>query len=144
MNKTRIFTAGGVFAFLCLSGAVAQTVSALRATEIRADKLGNAAVLSTLPTGAALAIIAIEGGWAQVLHESPTGKVTGWVRAGNLNLSSGASTASGIANGRQASGNAVLTLGVRSLPVRVNRHALIIGISRYADASTPPLAKLTS
>ena len=139
MNKTRIFTAGGVLAFLCLSGAIAQTVIALRATEIRADKLGSAAVLSTLPTDAALTVLAIEGGWAQVLHDSPTGKVTGWVRAGNLNLSSGASTASGMANGRQASGNAVLTLGVRSLPVRVNRHALIIGISRYADASTPPL-----
>ena len=31
------------------------------------------------------------------------------------------------------------TLGVRSLAPRVNRHALIIGISRYADAGTPPL-----
>ena len=31
------------------------------------------------------------------------------------------------------------TLGVRSLAPRINRHALIIGISRYADAATPPL-----
>jgi hypothetical protein len=32
-----------------------------------------------------------------------------------------------------------LTLGVRSLPPRINRHALIIGISRYADPATPSL-----
>jgi hypothetical protein len=44
-----------------------------------------------------------------------------------------------MASGRQASGNAVLTLGVRSLPARINRHALIIGISRYAEANIPPL-----
>ncbi len=125
--------------FLCMAGAHAQTTTALRATELRADKLSNAMVLAALPAGAALAIVAIEGGWAQVLHESPTGKVTGWVRASSINLTSGASTASGMANGRQASGNAVLTLGVRSLPARINRHALIIGISRYAEANIPPL-----
>jgi hypothetical protein len=32
-----------------------------------------------------------------------------------------------------------VTPGVRSLAPRVNRHALIIGISRYADVATPPL-----
>jgi hypothetical protein len=126
-------------AILCMAGAHAQTTTALRATELRADKLGNAAILAALPAGAALAILSIEGGWAQVLHESSTGKVTGWVRASSINLASGASTASGMANGRQASGNAVLTLGVRSLPARINRHALIIGISRYAEANIPPL-----
>jgi hypothetical protein len=30
-------------------------------------------------------------------------------------------------------------LGVRSLPPRINRHALVIGIGRYADPATPPL-----
>ena len=42
-------------------------------------------------------------------------------------------------SGRQAGGGAVLALGVRSLPARINRHALIIGISRYADPGTPSL-----
>ncbi len=139
MKKTLAFTAAGLLAALSLCNAHAQTTTVLRATEIRADKLASAPVLSALPAGAALAIMAIEGGWAQVLHESSTGKVTGWVRASNVNLTSGASTASGMASGRQAGGNSVLTLGVRSLPARVNRHALIIGISRYAEANIPPL-----
>ncbi|MFN5939419.1 MAG: caspase family protein [Polaromonas sp.] len=139
MKRTLALTAAGLLAALSFCNAQAQSSTALRATEIRADKLASAPVLSALPAGAALAIMTIEGGWAQVMHESPAGKVTGWVRASSINLTSGASTASGMANGRQASGNAVLTLGVRSLPARVNRHALIIGISRYAQANIPPL-----
>ena len=115
--------------------AQAQSTTALRATELRADKLATAAIRKALPAGAALDVIAIEGGWAQVTHES----LQGWVRASSINLSSGASTAANLASGRQARGNSVLTLGVRSLPARVNRHALIIGISRYLDANTPPL-----
>lgn len=139
MKRTLVLTAAGMLAALSFCGAQAQNTTALRATEIRADKLASAPVLSALPAGAALAIMTIEGGWAQVLHESPAGKVTGWVRASSINLSAGASTASGMASGRTASGNAALTLGVRSLPARINRHALIIGISRYAEATVPPL-----
>ena len=142
MKRNPAFAAGLLVASLaafCFGNAHAQATTALRATELRADKLASAPVLSALAAGAALTILTIEGGWAQVVHESPNGKLSGWVRAGNINLTSGASTASGMANGRQANGNAVLTLGVRSLPARVNRHALIIGISRYADAGTPPL-----
>jgi hypothetical protein len=139
MKKTVKLTAAGLLLAWGFCNAHAQTTTALRATELRADKLASADVLAALPAGAALAVVAIEGGWAQVLHESPAGKVTGWVRASSVNLTSGASTASGMASGRQASGNAVLTLGVRSLPARINRHALIIGISRYAEANIPPL-----
>ncbi len=139
MKKIVNVTVAGLLLALGFCNAHAQTTTALRATELRADKLANATVLAALPAGAALAVVAIEGGWAQVLHDLPTGKITGWVRASSINLTSGASTASGMANGRQASGNAVLTLGVRSLPARINRHALIIGISRYAEANIPPL-----
>ena len=85
--------------------------------------------------------------------EGSATNVTGWVRASTLNLPSAASITSALATGREAiapttpgtattAGNtqgSVLTLGVRSLPSRVNRHALIIGISRYADPATPPL-----
>lgn len=134
------------FKYLCVMlvllgafGIQAQTVTALRATELRADKLGSAPVLSTLSAGAPLAVVSVEGGWAQVTHESPNGRMSGWVRASAVNLPSGASTAAGMVNGRLAGGNSVLTLGVRSMPARINRHALIIGISRYADANTPPL-----
>jgi Caspase domain/Domain of unknown function (DUF4384) len=115
-----------------------QAVLTTRATELRADKLGAAPVVQALASGAALRVISVEGGW--VLVETGTApKASGWVRASAVTLQTAASSASNLASGREASGNTALTLGVRSLPTRVNRHALIIGISRYADAGTPPL-----
>jgi Caspase domain/Domain of unknown function (DUF4384) len=116
----------------------AQTTSASRATELRADKLPSADVISPIAAGAALRLVTLEGGWANVEH---SGKI-GWVRASTLNLQSGASAVSGTETGRLATGstiNAALTLGVRSMPARVNRHALIIGVSQYADVNTPQL-----
>jgi hypothetical protein len=114
-----------------------QALSTQRDTELRADKLGSAAVLQALPPGAALRLIGVEGGWAMV--EATGSKTTGWVRASTVNWQAGASAASALASGREAGNNTALTLGVRSMPPRVNRHALIIGISRYAEANVPPL-----
>ena len=79
-----------------------------------------------------------------VLTERPVG----WVRASTVNLPVEASAASSLPSGREVgtsaatssmAATAVLTLGVRGLAPRVNRHALIIGISRYADPATPAL-----
>ncbi len=111
--------------------------SVLRATELRADKLPGAAVLAPLAPGASLRVISIEGGWVYV---EAAGRL-GWVRASALNLSAGSSLAALQDNGRQATlaSNTAMTLGVRSLPARSNRHALIIGISHYADPNTPAL-----
>ena len=121
-----------------------QVVSLLRASELRADKLAAAPAVASLSAGAALRLLSVEGGWALVeVQGSATpaqGKaVSGWVRAGSVNWQAGSSVASTLTSGRQASGNIALTLGVRSLPARVNRHALIIGIGRYADPHTPSL-----
>jgi Caspase domain/Domain of unknown function (DUF4384) len=129
-----------------------QPLTALRATELRADKLASAPVLQTVVAGAALRLIALEGGWALVEAATPVVAVpgparpVGWVRASAVNLTADASAASGLSSGREAGAGAtpaaastVLTLGVRGLNARVNRHALIIGISRYADPATPPL-----
>ena len=116
----------------------AQSTSAARATELRADKLPSANVISAVPAGANLRVVSLEGGWAYVEH---AGKL-GWVRASTLNLQAASSAVSGSDTGRLATGgtvNAALTLGVRSLPARSNRHALIIGVSQYADKDTPPL-----
>jgi len=115
-----------------------QVLTALRGTELRGDKLGSAPVLSSLAAGASLRLLSAEGGWALVTTvDAPA--VQGWVRASALNWTAGASRVSGMSSGREAAGNTALTLGVRGAPARVNRHALIISISRYADAATPPL-----
>jgi hypothetical protein len=114
--------------------AAAQTTT-VRATEIRADKLGTSAVVASVASGAVLRVLGLEGGWAWV----ESAGVRGWARANALNLQSGASSASGLDSGRQATGNTALTLGTRGINPRSNRHALIIGISRYGDPSIAEL-----
>ena len=118
--------------------AQAQVTTALRATELRIDKLPSASAISSIAPGAVVRLISLEGGWALV----DSGGRQGWVRASALNLPVDASSASSVQTGRQATGtvvNAALTLGVRSLPPRSNRHALIIGVSTYSDPNIPPL-----
>ena len=115
--------------------ATSQTTTAVRTTELRVDKLGSAAVVATLASGAVLQVLGLEGGWAWVESSG----VRGWARANALNLQSGSSTASGMDSGRQAAGNTALTLGTRGITPRSNRHALIIGISRYGDPSIAEL-----
>jgi hypothetical protein len=113
----------------------AQTTTAVRPTELRADKLGSAAVVGNLAAGVPLRLVSLEGGWALVEGAG----VRGWARASTLDLKAGSSAASALNSGRQAGGNTALTLGTRGLTPRVNRHALIIGIGRYGDPSIPPL-----
>jgi hypothetical protein len=87
-----------------------QTTQATRATELRADKLASAPVVQALASGAALRVISVEGGWVLVETGAPP-YVSGWVRASAVNLQSAASAVSGLASGREASGNTALTLG---------------------------------
>jgi uncharacterized protein YraI len=120
--------------------ALAQNSSLTRATELRTDKLASSNVISQLAVGSAVQVVSLEGGWAQV----QAGGKSGWVRASSLSLNVGASSASSLSAGREAKGNVALTLGVRSLggktlEERSNRHALIIGIGRYGEASIPAL-----
>lgn len=112
-----------------------------RATELRSDKLGTAPVIQSLAADASVRLLSAEGGWALVQVRNAAGQATasGWVRAGALNWKAGASLASTVASGREVAGNTALTLGIRALPARANRHALIIGIGQYADANTPEL-----
>jgi hypothetical protein len=132
---------------LAATGATTATDAGVMAltkdTELRADKLGSAAVIRKLDSSASVRLLTVEGGWALVEYtdsatKSST-KLTGWVRASALNWKSGASAASSLASGREITGNSALTLGVRAMPPRSNRHALIIGISQYADPATPQL-----
>lgn len=115
----------------------------IRATELREDKLGNSKVLQNFTTGTEVRILTSEGGWVlvEVVAAPPDGSspAQGWMRASALDWNRGASEAARLANGRNAPGATALTLGIRSLPVRSNRHALIIGIGKYADPATPSL-----
>ncbi len=134
-----------LFALCALGGytAFAKALTTTRATEVRADKMGSAAVLANVGPGAELQLISLEGGWALVetgaSKEKPGNKVKGWVRANALNMDAGYSEVGKKESGRLQAGNTALTLGVRSLQPRNSRHALIIGISRYDDPATPPL-----
>jgi hypothetical protein len=117
-----------------------QSTQVHRATELRADKLPSAAVLSQLSAGTGVVLKNLEGGWAQVEATDSTGRpLSGWVRAGALSLQAGAAQASTLANGRMGATSTAMSLGVRSLPPRDNRHALIIGIGKYADERIPNL-----
>ncbi len=126
---------------LTASSVGGQNLTTLRATELRADKLGAAPVLRQLALGTDLRLLSVEGGWAWVetVSAGTSAKQTGWVRAGAVNWQAGNAGASGLASGREAAGNVALTLGVRSVAPRINRHALVIGVSRYADPATSPL-----
>lgn len=116
--------------------ALAQDSRLNRATELRADKLAQAPVVQQLQAGTVLKVLGLEGGWAWV--QAAAGR-TGWVRAGTLNLPAQSAAAATLSSGRSAENNLAFALGVRSLPARVNRHALIIGVSRYASADIPAL-----
>ncbi len=143
LNSLRLTLSAGLLAALFVSHVAAQgnSVGLTRATELRADKVASAAVVRQLTASDVVTVSALEGGWAQVRFGAGAGAgaQTGWVRASALKLDSPASAASNLASGRLASGNSALTLGVRSLPARVNRHALIIGVGKYADPAIPSL-----
>ena len=130
---------------LWLSGTAlvqAQTATVTRAGDLRADKLASASVLSNVAAGTVVKVNALEGGWALVETSNASGRVSGWLRASALNLQPQSAAIAGLSSGREAAGNNALTLGVRSIPkpaARGNRHALVIGIGRYADASVSAL-----
>lgn len=114
-------------AVLALCGAQASTpVTLTTATELRSDKLPQATPLVQLPAGTTLDVLSVEGGWAWV---QATGQgLMGWVRA--TALGDGATARADAEPG---------ALRTRALPPRSNRHALIIGIGRYADPAVPAL-----
>ncbi len=116
-----------------------QLLGLTRSTELRADKLGSAAVIQNLDASARVRLLGSEGGWALVETGAAETRRSGWVRASALNWKTDASRASTLESGREIAGAGALTLGVRSLPPRSNRHALIIGIGQYADPNIPQL-----
>jgi Caspase domain/Domain of unknown function (DUF4384) len=130
----------------CLSTCLpvaAQTFNVLQPAPLRADRSPEAAPLTQLAKGQGVGLLQMSGGWVQV----QVGSAKGWLRASQLDLA-GAEVAavSRLETGRRASGASAVTLGIRALPPRNNRHALIIGVGTYrADPARPvtPLAGVT-
>ncbi len=133
----------GLLTLACFCGAAwSQSASLQRATDLRADKLPSAAVIASLPASTAVQVVGIEGGWAQVEvsdDKSAAARKSGWVRAGSLDLAVASSGAASVANGRTGGNIVALSLGVRGLGARSNRHALLIGVGHPADAGAAPL-----
>ena len=128
-------------ACLLASAAPAQTVRTVQATPLRAERAVDAATLAALPADAAVNLLQLSGGWAQVqvapAPPAPGGKppqavLRGWLRASFLDLRApDVALVSQLETGRRAPGATAVTLGSRGMAPRSNRHALIIGIGRY-------------
>jgi hypothetical protein len=107
----------------------AETLTVIRASELKADRFLDAATLQTLQPGTQVQSVSMQAGWVQVT----AGSQKGWVRAVALKGSSGAVVAAvtQIETGRSGSNNNMSTTGVRSIP-KASRHALVIGIGEYS------------
>lgn len=102
----------------------------LRTTELRSDKLPAAPVVGSLAAGSNVRVLSLEGSWAWIETMAQDRPLRGWARANTVQSPRAEN------DGQRSTTGAV---GVRNLPMRHNRHALIIGVSRYADASISPL-----
>ena len=115
------------------SNAFAEPVSVSRATEMRADRFVDAAVVGNLAAGQKVESLKTEAGWVQV----QAGAVKGWVRAMAVQGSGAAvATVARVESGRSGTGNVLSTTGIRSVP-RASRHALLVG---EADEAARALA----
>lgn len=118
----------------------AQTMTVLRASELKADRFIDAASLAQLSAGQSVESIKIEAGWVQIR----TSDKTGWVRALALKGGNTAqiASASRLDSGRSGNNNSMSTTGIRSVP-KASRHALIIGIGEYSVSGVTPLKGVT-
>ena len=107
--------------------ASAESMTVIRAVELKADRFLDAATLTTLNSGAVVDAVRSEAGWVQV---KAAGK-QGWVRAMALKGSAAeVASVARVESGRTGNNNAMSTTGIRSIP-KASRHALIIGVGEY-------------
>ncbi|HSC64188.1 MAG TPA: DUF4384 domain-containing protein [Caldimonas sp.] len=119
------------------ASAAAQEVRLLENAELRGHASPAAPVVASWRAGHRAQLVELRAGWAQVRD----GSTTAWLRASALDTApAGYAAAAALETGRRASGNEVVSLGVRSYPApRPNRHALIIGVGAY---QTDPARKV--
>ena len=134
---------GCVLTCAVVASAQAQSVRTVQATPLRDERAVDAGTLVTLEANAAVKLLQLSGGWAQVQTAGTGGGRRGWVRASLLDLRPPElAPASQIETGRRAIGANAVTLGARGLPPRSNRHALIIGIGSYRVDPARPVEAL--
>ena len=132
-----LMLAGTLTAAAC--SAQAQAVRILEVQTVRAERSIAAEVRGQLASGREVELQQISGGWAQVR----SGTVHGWVRASALEVAGAdVGAASRLDTGRRAAGNTAVTLGIRALPSRKTRHALIVGVGTYRADGTRPVPGL--
>jgi hypothetical protein len=133
-----------LFSGLALAGAAqAQSLSLLQNAPLRADRQADAATLATLNAGQAVQLLQMSGGWVQVQVQGGATAPRGWLRASQLRLPGAeVAAASQQDTGRRQAGASAVTLGVRQLPARSNRHALVVGVGQYQHDAARPVAPL--
>ena len=123
----------GVFALPAIQ---ADTLTVIRASELKADRFLDAPTLQMLQPGTQVQSVSMQAGWVQIT----AGSQKGWVRAMALKGSSGATLAAvtQMETGRSGGNNNMSTTGVRSIP-KASRHALVIGIGEYSASGVSNL-----
>lgn len=117
----------------------AQTLRVLEPTPLRAERSPGGSTVVDLKTGQDVELLQMSGGWVQV----QTGPTNGWMRASQLEFPAAQVAAISTLNtGRRLAGASAVTLGVRALPPRSTRHALIVGVGNYQTDTTRPVTAL--
>lgn len=107
----------------------AQEVRLLENADVRSQASPAAPVVASWRAGHRVQLVELRAGWAQVRD----GNTSAWLRASTIETGpAGYAAAAELETGRRASGNQVVSLGVRTYPTpRMNRHALIVGVGTY-------------
>lgn len=119
LNGMKAMRLGLMFCALLLSGALhaAESGTALKADDIKAEPFRDAKTVATLKAGDKVNILKKDGGWYEV--KSTKGK--GWVRMLSIRKGDarkgggGASGVLALASGRAGTGKVVATTGIRGL-----------------------------
>lgn len=123
--------AGAVVLSACVP-ASAQSLKVLQTSSLHADRTPASLTLLELQPGQSVSLLQMAGGWVQVQLRAVSGPTTGWLRASQLAMP-GAEVASlsQLNTGRRNPEATAVTLGIRALPARSTRHAVIIGVGTY-------------
>ncbi len=129
----------GLACLLAAQPVAAQQMRLLQPAPLRAERGGEAPPLAQLAAGQQVTLLQMSGGWVRV----QAGQASGWLRSSQVELPGAElAAASQLEAGRRAAGANAVTLGIRGLPPRNGRHALIVGLGSYRQVAGRPVAAL--